>query len=208
MPTATWTRIVIFLAAATWLAVSLLMGVPVDREWVKPVGIVTSVVTLSLLGFDLYLWRWFPRRLVKIPNLAGTWHAELTSSFNNEAGQSVKLACFLVIRQTYSRVHIEMLFPKSESVSTSASVLLTDGTAELWYSYRSEAHALDRDGNPPHKGAVQLRIATNGTTRMTGSYWTDRRTYGRIETLSHKRIVINDYEAATAAFASSATEEA
>lgn len=200
MPTATWARIVIFLAAALWLLVSILMGVPVQREWFRPLGAAASLAVLALLAFDVFLWRLLPTWLVKVPNIRGTWHARLTSSFAGATGEPVELSCFLVIRQSYSRIHIEMLFPKSESVSTSAQILTSDGTAELWYSYRSEAHSLDRTNNPPHKGAVQLRISRNGKSTLAGSYWTDRETHGRIETVAHHKKVISDYGSAAGAF--------
>jgi len=200
MPSPTWTRIVIFLAAALWVVVGLALGLDVDESWVKPLGIVTAAVVLLLLAFDVFAWKFLPLRLVKVPNLNGTWHAALKSSHTVASGEPLEMTCFLIIRQSYSRIHIEMLFPKSESLSTSAAVVQTDGTSELWYSYRSEAHALDRDDNPPHKGAVQLRIATNGTIKMAGSYWTDRKTYGRIETLARRPKVINDYDRAAQEF--------
>lgn len=145
-------------------------------------------------------WKSLPLRLVKVPNLSGTWLAVLKSSHMVASGEPAELTCFLIIRQSYSRIHIEMFFPKSESVSTSAAVVQTDGSSELWYSYRSEAHALDRDDNPPHEGAVQLRIAANGALKLGGSYWTDRKTFGRIETLAHHSKVINDYDRALQEF--------
>lgn len=200
MPSATWSKIVIFLAAAVWAVVALAMGLDLDQSWVKPMGIVTSVVVIALLAFDTVLWKWIPLRITKVPDLSGTWHATLTSNHPGVSGQPTVLDCFLIVRQTYSKIHVEMLFPKSESVSTSASLVHTDGTTELWYSYRSEAHALDRDDNPPHKGGVQLRIATNGVVKMAGSYWTDRKTFGRLETLDRRKSVINDYAQASAEF--------
>ncbi|MEO6471978.1 MAG: hypothetical protein ABIR57_08685 [Aeromicrobium sp.] len=200
MPNALWTRIIILLAAGTWFVAALLMGVPVDQEWTKPLGLASSVVVLLLLAFDSILWKFLPYKLVRVPKLGGTWKATLQSSFKDTDGEAAQFACFLVVRQTYSSIHIEMLFPKSESVSTSASIIKTDGTSELWYSYRSEAHSLDRDGNPPHKGAVQLRIAMNGDTKLAGGYWTDRQTYGCIETVEHKPTIINDYKTALGAF--------
>jgi hypothetical protein len=201
MPTAKWARIVIFLAAAAWFVVALVMRVPVDRAWIKPLGLAASIVVLCLLVFDLYLWRYLPSQLVGLPDLSGTWKATVDSGFNAPGGQEVQLIAYLVIRQTYSTIHVEMLFPKSESSSTSAAIVNTDGTSELWYSYRSEAHALDRTNNPPHKGAVQLRIAANRDIKLAGSYWTDRETFGRIETVSRRRSIINDYKAAEDAFA-------
>lgn len=200
MPNSQWVRIVIFLAAAAWLVAAVVMGVPVGQGWTKPLGIATSAVVLLLQVFDVFLWKYLPYALVRVPKLHGTWHATLQSSFKDQNDQSVEFECFLVIRQSYSSIHVEMLFPKSESHSTSASIVRTDGTSELWYSYRSEAHSLDRTGNPPHKGAVQMRIAMNGNIKLSGGYWTDRETFGRIKTVAHQPKIINDYEMAQRAF--------
>lgn len=196
MPTSQWTRIVIFLAAGVWFVAALMMGVPVDQAWTKPLSITASVVVLLLMSFDSFLWALVPNRFMRVPKLAGTWKATLKSSFKNDDGKPTELTCFLAIKQTYSSIHIEMLFPKSESYSTSASIVFPDGIAELWYSYRSEAHSLNRDGNPPHKGAAKMRIAEG----LSGDYWTDRGSYGRIETSAHTSKFIRDYKSAAAAF--------
>lgn len=201
MPSTQWTRVVVFLAAAVWFVAALAMGVNVDQAWIKSLGITTSVVVLLLVLFDSFLWRFVPARLMKVPKLAGTWKATLRSSFEDEVGNPTELTCFLAIRQTYSSIHIEMLFPKSESYSTSASIVWPDGVSELWYSYRSHAHSLARAGNPPHMGAAKMRVATGGEISLSGDYWTDRGSFGRIETSAHTTKFMNDYKSAVMALA-------
>lgn len=200
MPNGTWAKITIFLAAGVWFITSLLMGLPAGSSWLRPLGTTTSIVVFAFVLFDVLIWRWLPYWIVKLPNLRGTWRAILTSNRVDEDGKPIELICFLVIRQSYSRIHLEMLFPESESGSTSADIVRTDGTTELWYSYRSIAHALNRKGNPPHMGAARLRIAIGKNIKFSGDYWTDRETFGRIETTAHSKKTVSDYKDATKIF--------
>lgn len=50
------------------------------------------------------------------------------------------------------------------------------------------------------KGAVHLRISQNRPKKLAGSYWTDRETYGRLETTAHRGKIISDYQQAMTAF--------
>lgn len=197
MPTAMWTRIVIALAAGFWFVAALLLDVPVNDSWMKPLGVASSAVVALLLLFDLFVWRWLPLALVRRPILRGTWKARAVSSFEVD-GKPVEWDCFIVIRQTYSSISVEMLFPKSESNSSSANLLVIDGRYELWYTYTSEAHVLEREGNPPHRGAAKFRVS--GDPRLEGDYWTDRRTVGRIEADLHSIRFASNYPYAVTLF--------
>lgn len=200
MPTKAWIRTIILLAAGVWFIASIFMGLPANENWLRPLGITTSAVIFIVSLFDILLWRWLPYVIVKVPNISGTWRAKLSSNFKGEDGKPVELVCFLVIRQSYSRIHLEMLFPKSESGSTSANIIRSDGTTELWYSYRSIAHALDRKDNPPYMGATRLRIAMGKNIKLLGDYWTDRETFGRLETLDRSKKLVSDYDEASNLF--------
>jgi hypothetical protein len=200
MPNSTWTRITISLAAAIWFIAAWMLGLAPDSSWFRPLGIASSAVVLILLLFDALLWRLLPYWAVRKPNLRGIWKANLTSSYLNSEGKNVDFGCFLVVRQTYSSIHIEMLFPKSESTSRSANLVSVDGSHELWYSYESTAHSLDREDNPPHRGAAKLRISDGRNTKIAGDYWTDRKTKGRLNATKHAKQIITDYEEAMKAF--------
>jgi hypothetical protein len=199
MPTPFWTRIIILLTAVVWFITSIVMGLPASSSWFRPLGITTSIVVFFLFFFDIYFWRVLPHSFSKMPNIRGTWKAELNSSFK-EKGKSVKLVCFIVIRQSYSKVFVEMLYPASESYSTSANIEKTNGVYELWYSYRSTAHSLSRDGNPPHYGAARLRISVGSKPKLSGDYWTDRNTKGRLDSISRTHRIASNYEEASEMF--------
>lgn len=195
MPTPSWTRIVVALAAGTWLVAAVLMDVPIDQEWLRPLGIATSAVVLLLLAFDRWLWRLFPTKVIG-PKLYGTWAATLEYE-DTAAGERVRKPCFIVIRQDYSRIRCVDLFTDiSTSRSENAAILGEDGRRSLWFSYWSGAHAQERDGNPPHRGAAQLTITTKPKVKLTGDYWTDRQTCGRIVADTRIAHCYDDYASA------------
>lgn len=199
MPDSTWIKIIIASAAIVWLFISILMDLPVDISLLRPLGIASSIVVFGVMFFDSFMWRWLPYSITHVPNLRGTWQAELNSS-HKENGKAVKLTCYLAIRQTYSKITVEVIFPKSESESTVASLVKDSGTTELWYSYRSKAHSLSRKDNPPHIGTASLRISGHKKIKLSGDYWTDRSSEGRIVTKAHHKSIVNDYEEAEGLF--------
>ncbi len=196
MPTGAWVRGIVFFAAALWIVLAFFLGVPVDKTWLKYLGIIASVVVMSLLAFDLFAWRWLPTWFVKRPNIRGTWRAELRSNWLKEDGFPLVSECFIVVHQTYTTTCVEVLFPGSDSISTSADIVRGSGRPSLWYTYRSEAHAHHRTGNAPHRGAVSLYIEISPRRSLAGDYWTERGTTGRIESSGHSNKIAGSFATA------------
>jgi hypothetical protein len=196
MPTPTWTRIVIFLAAVVWLVVCLISDSPVDQGALRALGISSSVVVLLLLGFDYWLWRWFPQAITKRPLLDGTWKARL--DYEAGGGGIESKDCFMVIRQTYSDISVCMLFDISSSQSNSAGIALDKGRCSLWFSYWSSAETLAREGNAPHRGAAELIVSRKPKIRLEGDYWTERKTKGKIMAEARSKHHYDDFASASA----------
>jgi hypothetical protein len=195
MPTPGWTRVVIFLAAGFWLLLTFVLDVPVDTMWLKSLGGIASGVVLVLLAFDSLLWRWLPEALTRRPVLRGTWRASLQYQWPMDEPQKSK-DCYIVIRQTFSKVSVDMLLDISESHSTSADLIERNGRRFLCFSYWSSARTTEREGNPPHRGGAELAVSTKPRTRLEGDYWTERRTIGHISTLGHSSTLFDDYSSA------------
>jgi len=197
MPTPGWTRVVIGLAAAIWLVVAIVLKVPVDQRWLRALGAVISVVVLLLVAFDRWMWRWpGVKRLVKRPVLLGTWKATLSSNWPGpDTGQAVlPMDTYLVIRQTYSRVSVRALFQGSNSEHIVGDIVAsTAGPPVLWFMFRSEAHALKRDGNPPRRGAAALVVSSVPKLQMRGDYWTEGGTRGEVVTHGHSSHLYDDF---------------
>jgi SMODS-associating 2TM, beta-strand rich effector domain len=199
MPTPFWTRLIIGLSAGLWLLIAFVLEVPVDKNWLKALGGIAAAIVAGLLIFDRWAWRWLPLSLRGHPKLHGTWKATLTFEEMEDgvpSGGMARKDCFLVIRQTYSTVTVNMLFDVSSSESRSAALCEQNGVLRLWFSYWSAAGALHRDGNDPHRGGAELVISQKPRLRLAGDYWTERRTRGHIETDGHSRNLYDDFASA------------
>jgi hypothetical protein len=199
MPTPLWTRLVIGVAAGRWVLIAFVLDLNVDQNWLKSLGGVAGAVVVLLLFFDRWGWRWLPFALPGHPKLHGTWKATLHFE-ELEAGQPTgerrDKDCFVVVRQTYSEVKVNMLFDISSSESRSAAICEQNGVLRLWFSYWSAAGTLDRDGNEPHRGGAELVISVKPRLLLEGDYWTERRTRGRIETHGRSPHLYDDFKSA------------
>src|SRR5258708_10289638 len=136
MPTSNGTRLIIGLAAAIALGIVWATSGKLDVTYAKAIVTATSVVTLFLLAFDRWLWRYVPFRwLTTRPVLHGTWKAELRTTYGERADEIIE--SYLVIRQTYSRICIDMLFDRSNSRSMSGDLVCEGGRYSLYYLFRS-----------------------------------------------------------------------
>jgi hypothetical protein len=192
MPTARWTRIVIGLAGVTWAAILFASGSSLRASWAEPLGYAATIVVLLLLVYDRWVWCWpVVRRFTGRPVLQGTWKTELLTSYEARKGEVIE--AYLVIRQTYSKISVAMLFDRSTSQSRSADLIAEDGRWVLHYVYRSEKSTLERDGNPPARGAAELTVARRPSTSLEGDYWTEQGTRGQLRTVGHNKVLFDAY---------------
>lgn len=121
---------------------------------------------------------WPFRLLHGRPVLHGTWKKELRTSHEARAGETIE--AYLVIRQTYSSVSVDGIFDRSHSHCLSANLTTVDGRCTLNHLFRTEAETLNRDGNPPSRGAASLRVAREPHLHLEGDYSMERLTRGKI----------------------------
>ena len=173
---------------------AVVLKAPLDKTWLKALGGIASVVVVLVLIFDRWAWRWLPVAIGKRPKVHGTWKTEL--QYEWPPGTSQSKECFIVIRQTYSTVAVDMHFDISDSQSYSAAIVNTNGRYSLWWSYLSVAHTLEQEGNPPHRGAAEMVASLKPTLSLSGDYWTERKTRGRLITTGHSKHCYDDYQSA------------
>src|SRR4051794_33823040 len=96
--------VLILLAVIVWGGTLMTLGIPVTWDYTKPFAITVSVLSVSTLVFEKWIWKWrvFRGWLVNQPDLHGTWKVNLKSEWINPAtGQGVgPQHCIMVIRQT------------------------------------------------------------------------------------------------------------
>jgi hypothetical protein len=134
--------------------------------------------------FEKWGWKW--RMLhpwfVERPNLIGTYKGEILSHWINPTTgkRPAAIPAYLVIRQTFSTVHVRVHTAESQSISLVGSFLKSDdGRLELFYTYRNEPRMEVRSRSPIHYGGTKLSIGRQAD-QVEGSYWTDRQTVGEL----------------------------
>jgi hypothetical protein len=179
MPTANWIRVVIGLTAAAMVAISALTGDSIDDNGLRWLGGVAGGVTLLLLAYDRWIWRWpLIRRLSELTGqrvIHGTWRGTLNYQADGD-GNPGQHSVYMAVHQTYSTVCVECFFPARGSKSVSLTAAIEKGTHQhtLRYIYRQQAPAPDRDRNRPTEGACDLALVGRPVEEITGSYYAER----------------------------------
>ena len=124
--------------------------------------------------FDKRLWKYeiFRKmRIVKLPNLNGTWKGYVTSSFDKH---TKKYDTTFTIRQDWSRISIVGEFEMSKSHSLTASVIVDDKDGiTLSFEYMNEPNSLAIKTMETHRGFNSLSLKPN-VKEMSGSYYSGR----------------------------------
>lgn len=126
--------------------------------------------------YERWGWQW----LSTIKNLNGTWVGRITTSHNG--GSTVP--CVMRVRQTWTRMTIELETEQSRSRTTMAALYDDQpGDVGLKYEYVSEPRNLAVQTMHTHRGVCTLAIAAaSEETRLSGDYFTGRgrETHGEI----------------------------
>ena len=85
-----YTKAIICLAALAWAAILWFGGAKIESAWLKPLSTVTSIVLVTVLLFDFWLWKlpflhgWFVKRRRYRRNMEGGTAFELDQSGNRQ----------------------------------------------------------------------------------------------------------------------------
>ncbi len=192
MPSAGWIRIVIALVAAAMLGLSVLTGDSIDEQGLRWIGGVASGITLLLLAFDRWMWRWpIVRWFTELAGqrvIYGTWRGQINYIADGQ-GNPGSTAVYMAVHQTYSTISVRCYFPKTQSTSWTLAATLSKGEHryELRYIFQQEAPAPDRDQNRPTQGACDLAIVGRPVQEISGSYYSERGGKGTMTFDGHSR---------------------
>ncbi|MGU0713142.1 hypothetical protein ACSEP2_08595 [Pseudomonas aeruginosa] len=130
--------------------------------------------------YERWGWRW----LSTLKNLDGTWVGNISTSHNG--GTSVP--CVMRVRQTWTRMTIELETEQSRSRTTMAALYEDQpGDVGLKYEYVSEPRNLAVQTLQTHRGVCTLAINSGSEgPRMSGDYFTGRGRETRGEITLHR----------------------
>lgn len=130
--------------------------------------------------YECWGWRW----LSTIKNLNGTWVGSITTSHNG----GTTVPCVMRVRQTWTRMTIELETEQSRSRTTMAALYENQpGDVGLKYEYVSEPRNLAVQTMHTHRGVCTMAIAPiSEEARLSGDYFTGRGRETRGEIILHR----------------------
>jgi hypothetical protein len=179
--------------AAVWLTTG-----KADVTFTKTLVSVGSIAILLIVGFDNWAWRFWPFRLIfRRPILHGTWKVEQETDYEPRQGELIE--AYLVIDQTFTGIRrVRGLYEGSSSHSLAADLAVDRSECTLSYIFRTEARTMNREGNPPSRGACILEVGRHPTLHLEGDYWLERKTKGHIRSLGHSKKLSGTFASAQA----------
>ena len=142
-------------------------------------GLFTAIYYL----FNTRLWKLsWPRRLLLVPDLNGTWQCEGLTVLRRGIEESTPWSGEITITQSWSKMLIHLRTAQSASHSVSASLAHEPGIGyRLLYHYRNDPNAENLELQK-HDGAAEMLFSQDCQTG-TGNYFTDqhRRTIGTMK---------------------------
>lgn len=174
--------------ALTTVAISMGIFALMQTYWFPDISlfkVVTISSTVSTLLILLLLTSFISRKIWAVlawfdksmfPDLNGTWEGEITL----ENGK--KLSARAVIRQSLLATQIDMHGETTKSITLETTPTIEQGQKKLYYVYRSSPKI---PGWPAYNGSTLFDIRTVGSGKLksyelSGHYYTDRKTIGRI----------------------------
>jgi hypothetical protein len=190
MPSPGWIRIVIALAALAMLVVSLLSGGSEALPSVRSISIASATVTLALLLFDRWAWRWLGVRWFSEITGSRVLHGTFRGTFDyleDGDGNPGAGTIYVAVQQTYSQISIRSFFPLTGSTSISLLAGLHGESHRhlLRYVFQHEAPAPDRASNRSTQGVCELAVVGRPVRELSGSYYAERGGKGTISLFEH-----------------------
>ena len=178
------------IAAIAWAAVLLIQGTQLTIDHLAPFSTVVGVLALGALLMEKLLWRqpWLHGWFVQRPDLRGTWKVQLQSDWINPETKAPigPITCYMGVEQTLSKIQMHLMTPESESWFVAHSVRLSPSENGYQvvgvYTNKPQVH-LRSATSAMHLGAVIIDTHGGSSLRpetLTGEYWTDRKTTGRM----------------------------
>lgn len=151
----------------------------------------SMVVTADLIAWEVFRrwvwrWRWLRPWLLCMPDLNGEWEGEIRPNGPGSTGEQSRAApipASLCIHQTLTSLRCVVRTSEMTSKSFSTGFRIDPETegCELSYCYESLPRASVRERSAPHFGASLLEHHSENPSRLTGEYWTSRRSTGEME---------------------------
>ena len=181
--------ILLGISGLSWFCFGLVSGVDFSKftEFIKLLPKV-AMIDLFIIGvFVKWAWKWriFHEWLVPFPNLEGTWNGTIRSTWIDPKTDDriPPIPCILSIKQSFTKISCVMRTSEMASYSFGEEFRLEGDNQirQLCYSYTSKPLPLVTDRSPIHEGTIVFSIIGKPVKKLSGHYWTARKTTGEID---------------------------
>jgi hypothetical protein len=158
---------------------------------IKLVSLIVFIIGVVFAGVAEIAWRPLWRRFSLLqrktfPDLNGSWKGTLTSTWVDPTTGSPKppIPTEIIIRQGLFTTSVSLKTQESGSHSTRSFLepFRDTGRFRIWYSYNNDPQAQFLHRSSPHEGVAFLECEFDADPdRLTGRYYTARRTTGDID---------------------------
>ncbi|WP_328614568.1 hypothetical protein OHS18_42115 [Amycolatopsis sp. NBC_00355] len=181
----TQTKIAIGIAAVVWFGVAIFTHQTAQTLALKTVSIAGTVVTIAFLLYDRFIWKLaIVRAFTKKPLVAGTWRGVLQSDYvrPGETERIAPIPTVIRFKQTNSSLVATLFTGESESISEQGQLIKEeDDRWRLSWVYRNTPRQSVQERSEPHRGVCDLYVSGKDGEKLTGRYFTGRRTTGEID---------------------------
>ncbi len=179
---------ILIVSAMLWVGIAFVTRADMGKlfDFFKILPTVATFDLILWLVFTKWAWKWkiFKGWLVPFPDLNGTWHGTISSTWvDPESGKTVDpIPAILTIRQTFGRISCVIRTAEMASHSVAEDFQIDDDNQirQLAYLYSSKPVHGVSERSAQHNGAIILDVIETPSRKLKGEYWTQRKTTGHI----------------------------
>lgn len=194
----------VFIGVSIFIYIVLLLLFPESKEsnTIHYFKLTSTIIICDLILIFIFIksiWKWkiFYNWLVLSPNLNGTWKGEICSTWTDPITKKrhEPIPVILTIKQSLFNISCVMRTKEMESYSYASHFLINEDSQilKLVYSYESIPNQVVKNRSPQHFGTISFNISNRKKKKLTGEYWTGRKTTGTIHLKFWKHELYDKY---------------
>lgn len=191
--------IILIISAFVWWIIAQIKGIDLSDLWIllKQIPDVAFINGLLFAVFAKWGWKFkiFQGWLVPFPNLNGTWQGTIQTSWKDPKTNKTPdpIPVLLTIKQSF--LHLSCVMRTAEMASYSfAEDFKIDHEKQIKqvvYSYMSKPTVNLSERSSMHEGTIIFDILGNPVNKLSGQYWTSRKTTGVIELVFKEKALLD-----------------
>ena len=190
--------IILIISAFVWWMIAQIKGIDLSDLWIL-LKQIPDVAFINGVLFTLFAkWGWkykiFQGWLVPFPDLNGTWQGTIQTTWVDPKTNKTPdpIPVLLTIKQSFLSLSCVMRTAEMTSYSYAEDFRIDNEKQikQVVYSYMSKPVVTLAERSTPHEGTIIFDILGSPVNKLSGQYWTSRKTTGIIElTFREKKLL-------------------